>query len=410
LTKIPNSPGAAAGCGDEAALPPYLGWLLATSCGLIVANIYYAQPLAGPISAALGLPLRAAGLIVTMTQVGYGLGLLLVVPLGDLVENRRLAVSLIAGAALALAGAAVSTGAAAFLAAAFLIGIGSVAVQVLVPYAAHLVPAAVRGRVVGDIMSGLMLGIMLARPVASLIADALSWHAVFALSATVMIGLALVLRAVMPPRWPGPGLGYGGLLASMVGLARSTRVLRRHAFYHACLFGAFSLFWTTVPLLLADTFRLSQFGIAMFALAGVAGAIAAPIAGRVADRGWSRPATGLAILAVGGAFLLARGGAGGTPGLLGVLVAAAILLDFGVTTNLVLGQRAIFALGAAYRSRLNGLYMATFFAGGALGSAIGGWTYAHGGWSLACWAGLGLPVIALAYYATALRAPPPGTA
>ena len=380
-----------------------LRWLLATSCGLIVANIYYAQPLAGPISASLGLSRHAAGLIVTLTQIGYGLGLLLVVPLGDIVENRRLVVGLIGGAALALAAAAAATGAAAFLAAAFLIGLGSVAVQVLVPYGAHLAPAEVRGRVVGNIMSGLILGIMLARPTASFIADAFSWHAVFACSAAVMIGLALLLRAVMPPRRPDPGLGYGTLLVSMVALMRTTPVLRRCAFTQACLFGAFSLFWTTVPLLLADVLHLSQRGIALFALAGVSGAIAAPIAGRAADRGWSRAGTYLAILAVGGAFLLAGAGQSGTDWSLGVLVAAAILLDFGVTTHLVLGQRAIYALGAAYRSRLNGLYMATFFTGGAISSAVGGWAYAQGGWSLACWVGLALPLIALAHCAAGFR-------
>lgn len=389
---MPSIPTAAPG----AVMPAGLSWLLAMSCGLVVANIYYAQPLAGPISASLGLPLHAAGLIVTLTQTGYGIGLLLIVPLGDIVENRRLVVGLIGGAALALAGAAVATGAAAFLAAAFLIGVGSVAVQVLVPYAAHLAAAEARGRVVGNIMGGLILGIMLARPAASFLADAFSWRAVFVASAAAMVALALLLRAVMPPRRPYPPLGYAALLASMVTLLRTTPVLRRRALYQACLFGAFSVFWTTVPLLLADTFHLSQRGIALFALAGVSGAIAAPIAGRLADRGWSRPGTLLAILAAAGAFLLARAGQSGTALPLGLLVAAAILLDFGVTTSLVLGQRAIYALGAAYRSRLNGLYMASFFAGGAVSSAVGGWAYAQGGWSWACWSGIALPLVALA--------------
>jgi predicted MFS family arabinose efflux permease len=171
--------------------------------------------------------------------------------------------------------------------------------------------------------------------------------------------------------------------------------------YQACLFAAFSLFWTTAPLLLAGPeFQLSQGGIALFALAGVAGAIASPIAGRFADKGWTRPATAFAMLAVGAAFLLSRLGSYGSPLALGSLVVAGILLDFGVTTNLVLGQRAIFVLGAEYRSRLNGLYMATFFAGGAAGSALGGLAFAHGGWVLASWLGFAMPVAALIYFLT----------
>ncbi|MDE1173520.1 MAG: MFS transporter [Parvibaculaceae bacterium] len=374
--------------------------LLATACGLIVANIYYAQPLIGPISRSLGLSPQAAGLIVTMTQMGYGAGLLLIVPLGDLFENRRLVITIVLGGALALMAAALSTHALPFLTAALFIGLGSVAVQVLVPYAAHLAPDAVRGRVVGTVMSGLMLGIMLSRPVASFITHVLSWHAVFMISSAMMVALVAVLRFALPPRQPAHVLSYGALLASMGGLVRHTPVLRRRALYHAGMFGAFSLFWTAVPLFLTETFHLSQVGIALFALAGVAGAIAAPIAGHVADRGWTKPATGLAMLAGALAFLISRFALSGSNVGLGILVAAAILLDFGITANLVLGQRAIYALGAELRGRLNGLYMAIFFVGGAVGSALGGWAYAHGGWPLTAWAGLALPVLAFAYYLT----------
>ncbi|WP_061541189.1 MFS transporter [Collimonas fungivorans] len=373
--------------------------LLAFACGLIAANLYYAQPLAGPIGAALGLSPGATGLIVTLTQIGYGIGLLFIVPLGDLLETRRLVLTLIGLATLALLAAALSTHPLPFFAATLCIGLASVAVQVLVPYAAHLVPEAERGRAVGSVVSGLMLGIMLARPVSSFIAQFASWHAVFFISAAAMALLALVLRLALPRREPVSTISYGKLLASMVDLMRNTPVLRRRAFYQACMFAAFSLFWTTTPLLLAGPeFRLSQGGIALFALAGVAGAIASPIAGRFADRGWSKAATAFAMLAVAGAFLITHIGAYGSPLALGLLVAAGILLDFGATTNLVLGQRAIFVLGAEYRSRLNGLYMATFFAGGALGSALGGLAFAHGGWAMASWLGFALPVIALLYF------------
>ncbi len=384
-----------------AAAPP--GWLIgliAAACGLVVANIYYVQPIAGPVGAALDLSPHAAGLIVTMTQLGYGAGLLLIVPLGDLIENRRLVLTLVLASGAALAAASLAADAPLFLAAALAIGLASVAVQVLVPYAAHLAPEAARGRVVGRVMSGLMLGIMLARPAASFVTAAASWRTVFALSACLMAVVAVVLRLALPRRDPVPSSGYGALLGSMARLARHTPVPQRRAAYHACLFAAFSLFWTAAPLLLAGVFGLSQSGIALFALAGVAGAVSAPLAGWAGDRGWSKPATGLAMLAAACAFGLARLGADGSGRGLAALVAAAILLDFGVTANLVLGQRAIFALDPEHRARLNGLYMAIFFAGGALGSAVGGWAYAQGGWGMACWIGVSLPTLALLCFAT----------
>lgn len=385
---------------DQRVVPGWLTLLLATSCALIVANLYYAQPLIGPISASLGLSPQAAGLIVTLTQVGYGTGLLLLVPLADLMENRRLVLLCLAGTVVALAGAALSTTAAPFLLFAALIGLCCVSVQVLIPYAAHLSSEASRGRVLGNVMSGVMLGIMLARPVSSFVASVAPWHVVFALSAVLMAALAVVLRFTLPERQPDPGLGYGALLASMVSLLRRTPVLQRRALYHTFLFGAFSLFWTVVPLLLAHTYGLGQSGIALFALAGVAGAIVAPLAGRLADQGFGGRGTGVAMVAVAGSFLLARVGLSGTTAGLAWLVAAAIVLDAGVTAALIFSQRAIFALGPAARGRLNGLFMAIFFLGGAVSSALGAWAYAYGGWSLTTWIGLALPALALAAFAT----------
>jgi predicted MFS family arabinose efflux permease len=380
------------------------GWLtllLAMSCGLIAANLYYAQPLIGPIAADLGLSPQSAGLIVTVTQLGYGAGLLLIVPLGDLFENRRLAVGVTSLGALALLAAAFSMHPLPFLIAGLFIGFGSVAVQILIPYAGHLAPAAIRGRVVGNVTTGLMLGVMLSRPASSFIAAASSWHAVYKVSACGMILLALVLHRMLPPRVPTARLGYGELLASMMHIARTNVALRRRGLYQAALFGVFSMFWTTAPLLLAGpAFRLSQTGIAMFALAGVAGAISAPIAGRVADRGWTRPATAAAMLLTAGGFALTRAVDLGSTWSMAVLVVAAIAIDFGVQGNVVLGYRSLFALGAESRSRLNGLYMTTFFLAGAAGSAIGGWAYANGGWTLVSWIGMALPLLALIYLAT----------
>jgi len=375
--------------------------LLATACGIIVANLYYAQPLVGLISTAIGLATSSAGLIVTLTQIGYVVGLLFVVPLGDIVENRKLVVVSLLLSAVALIATVFVKHGIFFLVASFFIGLGSVAAQVLVPFASYLALEATRGRVVGNVMSGLLLGIMLSRPISSLVADIWGWNAIFALSAAVIIILAIVLSKVLPTRKPTANTNYAALLGSMWQLLRTTPILRRRAIYHACVFATFSLFWTTVPLLLSSpTFHFSQKAIALYALVGVAGAVAAPVAGRLADRGWTRPATGIALAIVIISLLLPLVIRSSSPVGIAVLVIAAILLDMGVSANLVLSQRLIFSLGPEVRSRLNGLFMAIFFLGGAIGSSIGGWAYASGGWSAALWVGIAFPVIALLYFAT----------
>ena len=385
----------------ETDISPGMVLLLAAATGLIVANLYYAQTLVGPISAATGLSAQAAGLIVTLTQIGYTIGLLFVVPLGDLLENRRLIVGGLLFTSAMLVLAAFSTSAWMFLGAALGIGLGSVAAQIIVPFAAHLSKEATRGHTVGKVVSGLLLGIMLARPVASLVADATNWHVVFGGAALVVLGVALVLRAKLPLRAPASNLTYGALMASLWHLFMRTPLLRRRAAYHAGLFGSFSLFWTVTPLMLAGPqFHLSQTGIAIFALVGMAGAVASPIAGRLADSGHTLMATAAALALGVIGFALPMIAPESRNVSLAILVVASIVLDMGVAANLVLGQRAIFTLGAEVRSRLNGVYFALFFAGGALGSALGGWMFATHGWHAALLTGMAFPALALAYWLT----------
>jgi predicted MFS family arabinose efflux permease len=381
-------------------VPSWITLLLAIASGVIVANLYYAQPLVGPISIDTHLPLASAGLIVTLTQIGYVAGLLFIVPLCDLVENRRLVLSTLAVVIFALFASAFTHNALLFLIAAMFIGLGSVATQILVPYAAHLATEEQRGQVVGNVMSGLLLGIMLARPISSLVADLWGWQAIFIFSAVITAILAVMLAFLLPERRLSHTMKYGDLICSLWSLFKTQAVLRRRAFYQASLFGAFSLFWTVIPLFLASHFHLSQQGIALFSLAGVAGAIAAPIAGRLADKGWTKRLTGLAIVIAILSFLLTHIVEDSSAVALAMLVTAAITLDMAVSGNLVLGQRAIYSLGSEIRGRVNGVFMAVFFIGGAIGSAVGGWSYAHGGWMLASILGLSMPVIALLYYFT----------
>jgi predicted MFS family arabinose efflux permease len=390
-------------------LPKSLVTLLAAAVGITAANLYYAQPIIALISRSVGLAPEAAGLVVTFTQIGYGLGVLMLVPLGDIVENKRLILSMIGVTIVGLLGLAFSTSMIPYFTAAFATGLGAATVQVLVPYAAHLVPESERGAIVGRVSSGLMLGIMLSRPTSSFLTDLFGWHAVFVLSACLMAALGFALYRFLPARAPGPQdqLKYPHLLASMLTLMVHTPLLRRRAIYQACLFAAFCLFWTATPLLLAGPlYKFSQIQIAVFALVGVAGAISAPFAGLAADRGLSRPATFVALISCSLSFAMSVLFGAGSMLALGALVLSAILLDAGVSANLVLGQRAIFALAPELRSRLNALYIATIFVGGASGSALAAWSYVRGGWPLTAWCGFALPACALAFFFTERISPP----
>jgi predicted MFS family arabinose efflux permease len=381
----------------------WMMFMLAAACGLIVANLYYAQTLVGPISVSTGLSSTAAGLIVTLTQIGYVVGLLFIVPLSDIVENRRLTIITLMVAVGALLVAAFAANAPLFLTASLFIGTGSVVAQILVPYATYLASEEQRGRVVGNVMSGLLLGIMFARPVASFITSIWGWQAVFIFSAVVITLLAILLSRFLPERKPAPSVSYSKLIVSLGTLLKQTPILRRRALYQACLFGAFSLFWTVVPLRLADDFGMSQQGIAWFALVGVGGAIAAPIAGRLADKGWSKWLTGLAMIIATLSFLLIHLFHSHSTFALILLFISAITLDMAVSGNLVLGQRVIYSLGSEARGRLNGIFMAIFFVGGAVGSSLGGWAYAYGGWTFASLIGVILPLLALVYFFTEKR-------
>ncbi|WP_339488601.1 MFS transporter [Pseudomonas sp. EL_65y_Pfl2_R95] len=366
--------------------------LFAFCCGAIVANLYYAQPIVELIAPDIGLSSKAASFIVSLTQIGYALGLLLLVPLADLFENRRLMIgtALIAGAGLLAAG--LSTQPSVFLALSLLIGFSSVSVQMLIPLAAHLAPESSRGRVVGNIMGGLLLGILLARPVSSLVADHFGWRTVFIGAAGVMLVIIVLMALTIPKRQPSHKASYGNLMASLLTLLQKQPVLRQRALYQGLMFASFSLFWTAAPIELMRHYGLSQSQIALFALVGAIGAFAAPIAGRLADAGHTRHASRAAMIIAGGAFLIGWTGPGYS--VIG-LALTGVLLDFACQMNMVLGQRAVYALDANSRARLNALYMTTIFIGGAIGSAIASPLYEAAGWQGVVIAGAALPLLAL---------------
>jgi predicted MFS family arabinose efflux permease len=382
--------------------------LFAAGCGLCVANIYFAQPLIEPIATALGLHAGLAGLVMTLTQLGYGAGLILLVPLADVVENRRLVLLAMGGAVLGLVGAALSVSAATFLAASFAVGVCAVAAQVLVPFASHLAPAAVRGKVVGNVMAGLLAGIMLARPFSGLVAAAWGWRAVFGMSAVLMALLMIVIARALPSRKPHHSVGYARTLHSLPGIVAGKPPLCRRALYQGLMFASFQAFWTVVPLVLAHAFGIGQAGIAAFALAGAAGALAAPLAGRLADRGLTRPATGIAMASALLAFVIAavavryRSIAG--------LVLAALLIDGAVQICQVLSIRNLYMLAPELRGRLNALFMTFVFMCAAIASGSAAAIYAFEGWDGLCALGSVLALVALAFYATEFMRRPSNTA
>ncbi|WP_254602828.1 MFS transporter [Sphingomonas bacterium] len=375
--------------------------VFAIACGLMVANLYYAQALIGEIAPALGLHGRTAALAVTVTQLGYGAGLFLIVSLADLVENRRLILMMVAGSGIGLAGMFVSRGAAGFIAFSFVTGFCSVGAQIMVPLAAHLAPDERRGQIVGNVMAGLITGIMLARPIANGLAAVAGWRAIFASAAVAMAALGMVLARMLPVYRPQSTLRYGQTLASSLSLLVRTPMVRRRTAYQTLIFATFNLFWTAVPLLLARRFGLGQFGIALFALAGAGGALAAPLAGRLGDRGYVRLGTAGALLAAVAALLTSLWAV--DMHMLLLLGLAAVLLDAATQFNQVLGQRVLFSVVPKARGRINASYMTVVFIGAACGSTLASYTFYEGGWPATAWTGVAIASSAFLLFLTEPR-------
>ncbi|MCD6055068.1 MAG: ynfM 2 [Gammaproteobacteria bacterium] len=372
-----------------------LVFLFALSCGGMVANLYYMQTLIPLIVADLHLNPQLSGLIVTLTQIGYGTGLLLIVPLSDIVESRKLIMASFGLVFLSLLGLLFAKSDFVFFSLCFVLGLTGIAAQLILPLVAHLTPVEQRGKVVGNVMSGLFLGIMLSRPIASGLAHWGGWKTVFICSAVLMIILGLLLYRYLPKRQPARGLSYFQLIASFPAIVKQYPILRRRAAYQAMIFGVFSLFWSSIAtLLMGDFYHYSQDKIALFAFVGAMGACVAPFAGRFADKGWTKGATVVSILLAVLAFFIAKYDRGHS---ITALIIAALLLDVAAPCNVVLGQRAIYALAPEIRGRLNALYTSLFFVGGAMGSALSGYLYVQGGWSLVTTVGIIIASFAVVY-------------
>jgi predicted MFS family arabinose efflux permease len=355
--------------------------LLALACGAAVANMYYAQPLLHTLAVAFGVSNGTAGLLVTVTQAGYVIGLALLVPLGDLLERRRLITTtmLFTAAAQVLAAAAPTFGL--FAVAMLIVGITACMAQVIVPMASSLAAEHERGSVVGTVMSGLLIGILLARTVSGLIAGALGWRVVFAVAAVVMVALAATLRRFLSPVPSTQQMRYPALLRSVVRLVVEEPLLRQRMVLGGLAFGCFSILWTSLAFLLSGApFHYGNTTIGLFGLAGVAGASAAPLTGRLADRGYGRLAATAALIILLGSWGLLALGRSSVP----VLLAGIVVLDLGAQGIHISNQSTIYALRPEARSRLTTAYMVSYFLGGTVLSAATSALYSSGGWSAVC--------------------------
>ena len=358
---------------------------MAIASGATVANLYYNQPLLAIMAQGFHVTPDTAGFIPMLTQIGYAVGILLFVPLGDVVERRQLIVTMLWATAVSLALAALSPNIIWLLGTSFAIGMTAISAQVMVPLAAQLAEPQSRGKVVGTVMSGLLIGILLARTVSGFVGAALGWREMYWLAATIMAGLAVIMSKKLPYSRPASNTAYLQLMRSLLSIARSQPVLREAAIIGAACFGAFSAFWSTLVFLLAQQpYHYGSEVAGLFGLVGVVGAIAAPIVGKLADRssprltvGWGIALTTLAFLTFWGLGYQLWG-----------LVLGVIVLDLGVQMAQISNQARIYSLPQEIHNRLNAVYITFYFVGGALGSFLGAYGWSHWQWSGVCVFGL----------------------
>jgi predicted MFS family arabinose efflux permease len=374
--------------------------LLSAAAGLGAANLYFGQPLAAAMGEELHAPVSAIGTALTATQVGYALGMILLVPLGDVRERRSLIVTTVLCAVPALLLVAVSTSVPALIASSLLVGAASSVAQMVVPYAVDLAPHDERGKVVGTVMAGLLAGILLSRTASGAIAAAFGWRAVFVIAAGVMAVLGLVLRLALPARHPTQRLGYSAVLRSLVDVVRTEPVLRQRAAMGGLGFASFSVFWSMLSYQLA-TFGHGSGTAGLFGAIGIVGVLVAPLAGRYAIGPRPERLNVAALLAAALSFAVFFLGSRS----LVAIGAGVVLLDAGVQANQLTNQTVIYGLAPELRSRLNAVYMVVYFIGGSLGTVASALAWSRGGWPAVCATGAAFALLGLLPLARGGRVP-----
>lgn len=365
--------------------------LLAIICALTVSNLYLVQPLLAEIAEAFQVSAASVGIVATLSQVGYGIGVLLIVPLGDLFERRMLILTLMTLVTSMLVFAGFSSSLPLLSIANLLIGITTVVPQIVIPYAASLAPPRQQASVVGTVQSGLLIGILLARTVSGGIASALSWRGAYFVAAAISVLISVVIWFRFPKQEVAQKLSYPTLLRSMGSLLASHSVLRRVSIAAAFNFAAFSVFWTTLAFLLDSSFHYGPGVVGLFGIIGVVGAAASSVAGRMTDRRGARFTQYLSFIVTLISFVIFCFGEHS----LVMLILGVIVMDAGVQAAHIACQVDVFSIYPEARARLNGIYMFLRFAGGALGSLMGAWSWNHWGWPGVCGAGLILCILSL---------------
>ncbi|MZK52885.1 MFS transporter [Clostridium beijerinckii] len=366
--------------------------VMSIACGLTVANLYYIQPLLGDIAKTFHVDQLSIGFAAMLTQIGYAIGMIFILPLGDIKEKRNLIVIMLLFSVISLMSMFFSSNIYILTISSFAVGFTSIIPQLIIPLAAQLSNPQQRGQTIGTIMSGLLIGILLSRTVSGILGSYLGWRIVYLIAAIMMFALMLILRKLIPLCNPISDIKYSELLKSMIHLIKTEPILRESSLNGALMFSAFSAFWTSLIFLLESShYNMGAEAAGLLGLVGVSGALAAPLVGKVADKRGSRFAIGICIAVVIVSYLLFF--------LFGFkilgLVLGVILLDLGVQSCNVSNQARVHSLNEETRNRLNTIYMVSFFLGGAFGSFLGSYSYSHFGWYGVCTFGIITQILAL---------------
>ena len=355
--------------------------IMAITCGLTVANLYYIQPLLGDMAKSFNVDEVSVGSAAMLTQIGYAVGMIFILPLGDIKERKNLITFMLIFSVLSLISLSFSQNISMLIISSFAVGFTSIIPQLIIPLAAQLSNPNERGKIIGTVMSGLLIGILVSRTVSGLIGNYFGWRTVYLIAAIMMIILLIILRKVIPVTKSVSEIKYFDLLKSLPKLIKTEPTLREASINGALMFAAFSAFWTSLTFLLESShYNMGSQAAGLLGLVGIVGALAAPLVGKLADKKGSRYVIGICIIIVSLSYILFFAFGFKMIG----LISGVILLDLGVQSCNISNQARVHSMNEDMRNRMNTIYMVSFFLGGSLGSFLGSSAYSHFGWYGVC--------------------------